>query len=83
MSCGCLLNAQNVHFDWAGDFGGTGSISVGSSIATDAAGNVYTTGYFQGTIDFDPGPGTFLLTSTNTIYGDIFVSKLDPSGNFV
>lgn len=83
MSCGCLLNAQNVHFDWAKDFGGTGSISQGSSIATDAAGNVYTTGSFAGTIDFDPGPGTFLLTSTNTTYGDIFVSKLDPSGNFV
>ncbi|HXB31439.1 MAG TPA: gliding motility-associated C-terminal domain-containing protein [Puia sp.] len=80
---GGLLHAQNVHFDWAKDFGGTGSISIGSSIATDAAGNVYTTGSFAGTVDFDPGPGSFLLTSTNTTYGDIFVSKLDPSGNFV
>ena len=83
MSHACFLHAQNVHFDWAKDFGGAGSISIGSSIATDAAGNVYTTGSFAGTIDFDPGPGTFFLTSTNTTYGDIFVSKLDPSGNFV
>jgi gliding motility-associated-like protein len=78
-----LLQAQNVHFDWAADFGGTGSISIGSSIATDAVGNVYTTGFFAGTVDFDPGPGTFNLTSTNTTYGDIYVSKLDAAGNFV
>jgi gliding motility-associated-like protein len=78
-----VINAQNVHFDWAVDFGGTGSISIGNSIATDASGNVYTTGFFAGTIDFDPGPGTYFLTSTNTAYGDIFVSKLDAAGNFI
>ena len=55
-----------------------------SSVAVDGSGNVYTTGYFTGTVgtvDFDPGPGVFNLTSTGR--SDIFVSKLDSAGNFV
>jgi len=68
------------NFVWAKKMGGT-SYDYGYSITTDASGNVYTTGYFQGTVDFDPGPGTFNLTSAGQ--SDIFISKLDASGNFV
>jgi hypothetical protein len=66
------------NFVWAKQLGGS---SIGNSIALDASGNVYTTGSFYGTADFDPGPGTFNLTSAGD--GDIFISKLDDSGNFV
>ncbi len=53
----------------------------GSSITVDGSGNVYTTGFFQGTADFDPGAGTTSLTSADS--SDIFISKLDASGNFL
>jgi hypothetical protein len=68
------------NFVWAKQFGGTGQ-SEGQSVAVDSAGNVYTTGYFDGTVDFDPGAGTTALTSAGDM--DVFVSKLDASGNYV
>ena len=75
-----LANAQTPGFQWAKDMGGAAG-SIGGSIAIDALGNVYTTGSFLGTVDFDPGAGTYNLTSTG--YVDIFISKLDAFGNFV
>src|SRR5262245_23319101 len=51
--------------------------------AVDAAGNVYATGQFYGSADFDPGPGVFTLTGAADNSFDAFVSKLDAAGNFV
>jgi hypothetical protein len=47
---------------WADRVGGIGD-QTGLGITADNAGNVYATGYFQGTIDFDPGAGVFNLSS--------------------
>ena len=69
------------NFVWAKAMSGTNT-EEGISIALDGAGNVYTTGYFQGTVDFDPGAGIFNLTSSGGGF-DIFISKLDTAGNFV
>jgi hypothetical protein len=74
--------AQEVLFNWARNLGNTEYMTP-SSIATDNDGNVYTTGIFNGTIDFDPGSSVFNLTAPATGSGDIFIQKLDASGNFV
>ncbi|MCE2995079.1 MAG: BspA family leucine-rich repeat surface protein [Cyclobacteriaceae bacterium] len=71
---------KNGNFVWAKSMGGIDT-DYGYSIAVDASGNVFTTGHFAGTADFDPGPGTFNLTAAGN--DDIFVSKLDTDGNFV
>lgn len=71
---------DNGNFLWARQMGGV-SPDGGKDIATDAAGNVYTTGIFQDVADFDPGPGVFNLTTKGN--NDIFISKLDTDGNFV
>jgi hypothetical protein len=61
------------------EWGGVAS-DWGVSIVVDRSGNIYTTGIFAGTGDFDPGPGSNNLTSAGNM--DIFISKLDASGNF-
>ena len=65
---------------WARQFGGTGS-DEGFSVAVDGSGNVYLTGHFSDTVDFDPGGGTLNLTSAGNT--DVYVVKLDSSGNLV
>ena len=76
-----VLNAQNPNFGWAKQLGGPYSDN-GNSIITDDAGNVLTTGYFQGTADFNPDPA--IANDLTSMGGtDIFISKLDNAGNFV
>ena len=53
----------------------------GTGIALDASGNVYTTGSFSGSIDFDPSSANVYSYSSGSI--DVFISKLDASGNYV
>jgi len=56
------------------------SLAEGKSLGIDALGNVYITGYFGGTLDFDPGIGLFNMTSAGN--EDVFIFKLDSLGNF-
>ncbi len=51
------------------------------AVTSDAAGNVFVTGLFHSTVDFDPGPGVYNLTATGS-YAP-YVLKLDANGNFV
>lgn len=69
-----------VNFQWAKRAGNLG-VDEGATIVADASGNVYSSGRYQDTVDFDPGAGVFNLNPTNTY--NTYLSKLDASGNFV
>ncbi|MFD1552926.1 SBBP repeat-containing protein [Putridiphycobacter roseus] len=80
-----FLNGWNVFsqgptYDWIKGIGTTGD-QRGNSIAVDNQGNVYTTGYFSNTVDFDPGLDSLYL-SANGGY-NIFVQKYDSLGNLL
>jgi hypothetical protein len=73
---------------WAAGISGDALSTVESySITTDGNNDVYITGMFAGTVDFDPGPGFQYRTGTgvvgNSTSEDIFVLKLDANGNFL
>lgn len=75
-----LVFANDGYFARAKSIGGGGDDSS-KGISVDDSGNIYTIGNFYGTVDFDPGSGSFYLTSHGG--SDIFISKLDSNGNFV
>jgi hypothetical protein len=68
------------NFLWVKQFGG-GSFDDVSAISTDQQGNVFVTGMFGDTADFDPGPGNYNMVSAGGF--DAFLVKLDANGNFV
>jgi hypothetical protein len=65
---------------WAKRIGGSGA-DRGVNIALDGTGNIYSTGYFNGTVDFDSSDGIANLTSAGGT--DIFISKFNSSGNYL
>ncbi|MBK7763954.1 MAG: SBBP repeat-containing protein [Bacteroidetes bacterium] len=75
-----ILFAQSPNLQWA-KRAGSFADDQGEAVFVDTLGNVFATGSFQGTVDFDPGPSVFNLISTGD--KDIFITKLDPSGNFI
>lgn len=86
--CSALnMTAQNVHFDWAHRIGGESTdpyaYDRSYKVFVDKSKNVYSVGTFVGTADLDPGPSIFNLTSNEELNKDIYVSKLDSSGNFI
>ena len=69
----------NGNYSWAISMGGP-EFDNGISVAIDASGNVYVTGSFNGTADFDPSANTANLTSAGET--DIFLSKYNANGNY-
>ena len=65
---------------WAKGISST-SNEFGNSVAIDSSNNVYVTGVFGATVDFDPGAGVQNLTSAGNY--DVFVLKLTSDGSFV
>lgn len=78
----CKLDPNGV-FLWAKHFKHYGGANddYPTDIAVDDSGNVYLTGMFNDSVDFDPGVNNFFLVSEYWI--DAFVCKLNAAGNFV
>ncbi len=72
------LHAQSIN--WTSHSGGLG-YQEAHDLAVDADGNVITVGYFQGTIDLDPGAGTAYFSCAGGY--DIFIQKVDADGNYL
>lgn len=70
--------AQNLR--WVNAVGSV-TADVANVIAVDNSGNVYITGSFTGTADFDPGSGVALLTSQGGT--DIFLAKYGADGQYI
>ena len=68
------------NYVWAGRFGST-SGEIISAISVDSENDIYATGEFYGTVDFDPGTSTYNLNTTG-FNGNIFVLKWNSAGNF-
>ena len=64
---------------WARTWGGS-EFDYADDVAMDESGNVFVTGEFQNTVDFDPGPNTAIRISNGAT--DTYLSKFDGNGNF-
>jgi len=66
--------SEQGEFQWAIDNGGT-TVDVSTDIGSDLQGNVYVSGYYQGTTFFQNH------TATALSYNDVFLAKFDGDGN--
>ena len=71
---------QNGQFLWSKSIGGT-SFDYANDVKIDGNGDIFITGVFRNTVDFDPGTSTHNLNSNGQY--DVFVLKMDQSGNYV
>ncbi len=67
---------------WAKTQGGSDQ-DVVMDIVLDSLGNIFTTGHFKDTCDFDPGVANYPLSCISPTYSESYVSKLDANGNFL
>jgi hypothetical protein len=72
----------NGNFVWARTAGASLFLNAVRGIGVSATHIVYAFGEFSGTTDFDPGPGTFTLTSapTDWVKPDFFIWRLTVDG---
>ncbi len=73
----CKEECVDPVFFWVKQAGGV-SYDKGNAVTADAEGNVYTTGYFKGAVNF----GSIALVSTRNS-SDIFLSKQNSDGEFL
>lgn len=81
-SSDCFIMKLNESHDlqWIKTWGSPAD-DFGSSIALDNNENIYSTGYFQQTADFNPSSETFNLSTAGN--HALFIQNLDADGNFM
>src|SRR5690606_21770214 len=67
-------------FEWTNKMGGASADGFSYFIVPDKEKNVYITGYFNGTIDFDPAASDAEVTSIGS--RNIFTAKYDKDGRY-
>lgn len=67
---------------WASSIGGVAN-DAAYGIAINSSNEIYITGYYQGTVDFNPSSSVtnYMYSSNGSI--DIFLLKLDSNGNYL
>lgn len=70
---------ENNNLLWAYQIGSSGS-ETPAAVAVNANGDVFITGTYTSAMDFDAGPGVSTLTPVG--FSDIFILKLNASGQF-
>lgn len=75
---------SNGNFVWAKqiNFNDFNSAYGSLDVSTDSFGNIFLLGQFRYTVDFDPGPLVFNMTSVGTTYPNNYILKLNPNGSF-
>ncbi|HEV7453929.1 MAG TPA: LamG-like jellyroll fold domain-containing protein, partial [Candidatus Saccharimonadales bacterium] len=69
-------------FVWAKQMGGTAAANETiRQLAVDNADNIYVAGFFTFSADFDPGPGSAILSAGNVHEG--FIARYNSSGDYV
>lgn len=66
-------------WQWTKAYGSTG-FDEGYNLDSDSSGNIYISGAFNETIDFDPGSGTYNVPTKGS--QDVYITKFDSDGNW-
>lgn len=67
-------------FQWIRHLGNVDGDNWAHDMVINDDEELYVTGHFTGTLDFDAGPGIFEMTATNS---DPYLWKMDKDGNFI
>lgn len=75
------LVAQTGNIIWTKNIASTGSNAHAHCVALDSLSNLYITGFFIGSVDFDPSGSNYNLSPIGN--RDSYIQKLDSGGNFI